>query len=1103
MTQPAGAVDLAGAVTRVEPAARLVPVRSLCRAIRRCRDRATGFPRAVHDRSWWVPTEELFQLVTPVELGLSDTEAAPELLLIPAPASSERTPTRTALWRTLFHAAVDRDVDRALAGGRLNAIAERARFDLGPARWHAIRAVLEEENLIDHSDPDRTAFREFVAFALEILYFDLPGWDVYFPGLSPEAEPLRAAARLINADAIRDRTCPTGLTDEPTLAAHAGAENVVEVPVAIDLTPAARRLIAESAAQENDLAAAILLHQAGEGDRGSRDYLNRLVERLGARLDWGPDQATHWRSALGDLLPRAAAGKWPVERKLLYELQAACLAVERPTYAADLSEWAITFGQRPIKRLLTKPRWLNALRHLRAAQRYADRLGSGLAQEIGHAAHLAEHKARADLRPEIVAVLDDVGLAPGSVAGRLARDKLVEELLDAACTRGFLRIGDFRDAIARNRVKLPDLSGFGELVRGDPLIRANRELAVRLDGVYRRGEVYMRLLQRGCSVFFGTPVGRWLTKYVALPFGGAYLLLEAFHHMVEAGEGFVDWVSGWTTTVRTFHALAGGAAGTVADNPDPPAGINWPVLVGIGVFLLLMIHWPPFRSEVTRLAKFGFVKVPRAIRRSPVARAIVSNLVTRFFRRFLLVPLVFGALAGFVMLKLSGDWTSAGLVGSGVALLFATFFRTPFGHLVEDRLDEAAERLWRIVSVNFVVGVLTLVLHLFQAVFEAIDRAIYIVDEWLRFQEGQSRAAFVFKVAFGAVWSVVTYLFRFAWTLLAEPQINPIKHFPVVTVSHKLLLPLIPSLAKQFGVREETMATIVFGIPGIFGFLVWELKENWKLYRANAPSGVRPVVVGSHGEKVLRLLRPGFHSGVVPKTFAKLRRAMRVGNARRAAKYRHALEHVAEAVHRFAERDFAAYLRASSRWGGLPAIAGPPELGPNRFRLPIDWADSAGPTVIVLEELGGWVIVSIEEPGGIGRLTDEQRAAFEDALIGLYKRAGVHAVREQVARVLGPQAYAFDAVPEGLVIPLPDGRERLFDYEDGPELWTPDEELPTGQVVLTGRPLAWADWVERWDADAAGKSPRGPLIDGWTFLPGPEGAPSPNKQSADRHPDRV
>ena len=69
----------------------------------------------------------------------------------------------------------------------------------------------------------------------------------------------------------------------------------------------------------------------------------------------------------------------------------------------------------------------------------------------------------------------------------------------------------------------------------------------------------------------------------------------------------------------------------------------------------------------------------------------------------------------------------------------------------------------------------------------------------------------------------------------------------------------------------------IFFLPGIFGFLVWELKENWRLYRANRAPDLKPVVIGSHGETMLRLLRPGFHSGTVPKLYAKLRRAQRKG----------------------------------------------------------------------------------------------------------------------------------------------------------------------------------------------------------------------------------
>ena len=50
---------------------------------------------------------------------------------------------------------------------------------------------------------------------------------------------------------------------------------------------------------------------------------------------------------------------------------------------------------------------------------------------------------------------------------------------------------------------------------------------------------------------------------------------------------------------------------------------------------------------------------------------------------------------------------------------------------------------------------------------------------------------------------------------------------------------------------------IFTGIPGIFGFLAWELKENWRLYAANRPPRLKPVVLGHHGETMRGLLRPG------------------------------------------------------------------------------------------------------------------------------------------------------------------------------------------------------------------------------------------------------
>jgi hypothetical protein len=1110
MSLSADAPTLESLFRRIEPSARLVPIRALRRYIRLSRDTDSPHVRAVHDRSWWVARDQLFQLLLPIELNLSPNEPAAELLLLPAPADGVSNPTPREIWQTLFHAALDREIDRALADGGISPPAIRElRQQIGPAPWHAARAILIEENLIDESDDDLSVFREWSAFGFELAHFAPDQWEAYFPGLSMSGEPMRTAARLVDADRLLDATRPQSLDAIPPGEPPVGTPEVAAAPVRVTLTDAGRRQIEKWTAQGNDLGAAILLQQAA--DPTAVGPLDRLLGRLHRLLDLTPNASRQWQEVLTELLPRAARGEWPVEQRLLYELQRACLAVERQTYAANLVGWIVTLGRRPLKRALTKPRWPDATRRLRAAARYADRLSpeDPIRATVHHllesAVHTAEGRARADLRPDVQAVLDEVGLVPRSVAEERSRDKLVAELLDAACARGFLRIGDLRDAIARNRVKLPDLAGPGELVRGDPLIRANRKLAVRLDGVYRKGEAYMRLLQRGCSVFFGTRPGRWLTRYVALPFGGAFILLEAFHHMVEAGEGLVNWLSGWDATVNAFAALAGGAGGSVAADPHRgEGGATWPVLLVLGVFLLLLIHWPAFRSRIARGIQLAFVKFPRAVRRSAIVQFLVQNALTRYVRRYLAMPVFIGALTALLTWLAGADATSVGLIGGGMAVLSGTLFRTPFGRFLEDRLNEEAERVWRLVSVNLILGALTLILQFFQAVFEAFDRAIYAVDEWLRFGEGESKITFAFKLLFGTVWSVFTYLFRFAWTLLVEPQINPIKHFPVVTVSHKLLLPLIPSLAKSFGTKQETMGTIVFGIPGIFGFLVWELKENWKLYRANASATIRPAVVGSHGERVRGLLRPGFHSGVVPKTFARLRKALRAGNEARALRHRHALAHVAEAVHRLAERDFVAYLAGSRRWAGLPLWAARPLLTPNRIRLPFHTGDATQPMIVSLEERGGWVIASVEEPGPLGTLTGDQQAAFADVLAGLYKLAGVHAVREQTARVLGPAAYQFDAVPEGLLIPLPDGREQLHDYDDGPDVHSPDRRLPSDTIVLSDRPLAWADWVERWEADAAGKSPTGLLLAGWSLLPPrPDRPPTKDDEPSDHHSERV
>jgi hypothetical protein len=183
-------------------------------------------------------------------------------------------------------------------------------------------------------------------------------------------------------------------------------------------------------------------------------------------------------------------------------------------------------------------------------------------------------------------------------------------------------------------------------------------------------------------------------------------------------------------------------------------------------------------------------------------------------------------------------------------------------------------------------SVLQWIIAVFQAFLVWLERVVYVVDEWLLFRRGDRGGMQVFKLLGGVAWFFISYLVVFVFTLLVEPQINPIKHFPVVTVSHKLILPTGPLFVKQLTpylgpVQANTLVwTTIWLIPGVFGFLVWELKENWRLYVANRRHGLRKTAIGQHGESMARLLRPGFHSGTLAKAYTALRKAIRKSESR-------------------------------------------------------------------------------------------------------------------------------------------------------------------------------------------------------------------------------
>jgi hypothetical protein len=268
----------------------------------------------------------------------------------------------------------------------------------------------------------------------------------------------------------------------------------------------------------------------------------------------------------------------------------------------------------------------------------------------------------------------------------------------------------------------------------------------------------------------------------------------------------------------------------------------------------------------------------------------------------------------------------------------------------------------------------------------------------------------------------------------------------------------------------------------LFGFLVWELKENYRLYAANRALELRPVLVGSHGETVLRLLRPGFHSGTVPKAFSRLRRAVHRSDARkraaRAEKQREILHHVEQALRHFTQCDLLFFLQQGGPWEGAELRVGHIVLGLHSIQIELVGAGAnAGRAWIELEDCGGWLVATIKDEGWVGTLDGERRRVFRNALLGFYKKAGVMLVSTQLTRCLRPHGLDFCVTREGLSVTQEgNGGEAVYELRaEGPILAHGDARLVKSLPVFEARellfravPLTWEDWVDVWECEQAG-----------------------------------
>jgi hypothetical protein len=1027
-----------------------------------------------HGHCYSLPIWALKKIVAKDELGELD-EGHDAVLILPSVTGEDDAAALVAVWRAAFHASVHRALEARIMAGELPPAAVRARIHaLGQTEFDEIRYVLVEDDLLLPPHDDTEAYIEFAATYLEQHHFAPDMLLRTFPGLrDASALVTRTLARDIDADALLAACQPEGAPSTEDLWAR-----VSEPPssrAAIPVAPVAhsqRDVVDPGAdialAQGNAIRSLIYRVRAKGTEVAVQRELVDFCNRLSAAVVWVQAPTASWAEVLLPVLhhTRTVLGvPWNAEARILFDLQKACVDYEREREALGVVEWALSMGKVPVRRPLPAERDVRIAGHVLAAldkvpktrlpEEPRQTLVTFLVALAGH----AEQNVRSSLAPRLEAALDAVGLSAHDVTERAARRKLVDELLDQILKNRFIDFGQVRDSLSRNNIKLPDISA-DELVHGDALLRMDRLLARELDGVYRPGEIYLRSLQKLSSLGFGSRIGRFLSLYLLLPAVAAYVVLAGLEHTV----GLL--------LVKLFGFRHVAYASTI------------PLVCGT-VLAFALIHSATVRRAALALwrgvlvvLRAVFITVPLWLWHHDIVQNLLRTEGIRQFARFVLKPAALAGLVTLVALPFAKPALTRAIVFGAAFLVGNVLFNSTWGRALEEAFTDWSIRSFRQLHRKLLPGIFRLIVALFKRGLEVVERFIYFVDEKLIFRQGESRATFYAKAMLGIFWFFTTYLIRIYVNLLIEPEVNPIKHFPVVTVAAKIMIPfteqihsaLMKPLAPVFGVliAESIAAPTIFVLPGFFGFLVWELKENWRLYRMNRHTFLQPAVIGSHGETMVQFMKPGLHSGTIPKVYSKLRRASRKLD-RSALKHTEALRAVEGAIRKFIERELIFLLTESPAWAAGPLSLGKVELSSNRVRVELYCERvSSEPAVIVFDEQSGYLLSQVPSLGFIAKLNIVDRIVIENGLAGLYKMAGVDLVREQVSQLLDGAAY--DIGDDGLVV-WPDASYRnevVYDLAGHGATARPrvksgniplPDALPLSRLVFAKQDVAWASWV--------------------------------------------
>jgi hypothetical protein len=513
------------------------------------------------------------------------------------------------------------------------------------------------------------------------------------------------------------------------------------------------------------------------------------------------------------------------------------------------------------------------------------------------------------LRPHLRTSLEEAGFNPANHREQVAAHKMREELLDVIQRRRHLKFTDVRDIVARNILRLPDPT-LEEIRHGDRLAHSIESPPRRCPASTSRASSISRVAATRCPAVRHA-AGRLILRHLIVPAGLAFLGLKTLDILV--GLIAARWVASQfgaalagALLALLINAFAYTRSGVRSPRPSG-ASICWTVRLLLFDGMRRLLRWGAGRPALVDEPdpRLGSQSRPAAVHRRADRAALRRNRPAD--RR--------------QDIEIRGSWLIP-------AFAIGTLARnTPAGRRMLDNAASATRQMLRRLNQTLVIGLVRELLHFFKEVTRRFEQGLHRIEELLSHQLGESRlAGLSSRVPVRALSGNSRSPFiQFYVTVLVEPQINPIKHFPLVTIAHKLMLPFLPALtgswlphgalsaeADRLSLRDRDHPLL----PGLAGFLVWELKENWKIYAANHA-----------GRASGRYRRPSDRGGAPIRSAEHPDRAGRDRQPRR--------DHARHAPSGFSQRDTAEGVRPAQ----AHAARGDPRRGP----LPPSTARGATP----------------------------------------------------------------------------------------------------------------------------------------------------------------